>query len=128
MALTARKVHFVPISVGYELIVEQQSYVDELSGADKRKESIGGLLKPYLAEEGKSWLCPSSNDGYFKLNGDDPYWGRSGVNEFLPTLSVSATAVTPRSVIVRRTSVQLDRAVPSELRYQKLSTSAVASA
>jgi glycerol-3-phosphate O-acyltransferase len=45
LALTARKVHFVPISVGYELIVEQQSYVDELSGADKRKESIGGLLK-----------------------------------------------------------------------------------
>jgi glycerol-3-phosphate O-acyltransferase len=45
ISLTARKVHFVPISVGYELIVEQQSYVDELAGADKQKENIGGLLK-----------------------------------------------------------------------------------
>ncbi len=45
LSLPGRKVHYVPISVGYELIVEQQSYVDELSGAEKRSENIGGLLK-----------------------------------------------------------------------------------
>lgn len=45
LALRGRTVHFVPISVGYELIVEQQSYMDELAGADKQKENIGGLLK-----------------------------------------------------------------------------------
>lgn len=45
LALPGKKVHYVPISVGYELIVEQQSYVDELSGAEKRSENIGGLLK-----------------------------------------------------------------------------------
>jgi glycerol-3-phosphate O-acyltransferase len=45
LSLRGRKVHFVPISVGYELIVEQQSYVDELAGGDKQKENIGGLLK-----------------------------------------------------------------------------------
>jgi glycerol-3-phosphate O-acyltransferase len=45
LALPNRKVHYVPISIGYELIVEQQSYVDELSGAEKQKENIGGLLK-----------------------------------------------------------------------------------
>jgi len=45
LALPGRKVHYVPISVGYELIVEQQSYVDELSGAEKRSENVGGLLK-----------------------------------------------------------------------------------
>ncbi|MFT3921473.1 MAG: 1-acyl-sn-glycerol-3-phosphate acyltransferase [Myxococcales bacterium] len=45
LALKGRRVHFVPISVGYELIVEQQSYVDELAGGDKQKENIGGLLK-----------------------------------------------------------------------------------
>jgi glycerol-3-phosphate O-acyltransferase len=45
LSLPARKVNFVPISVGYELIVEQQSYVNELSGAEKQKENIGGLFK-----------------------------------------------------------------------------------
>jgi glycerol-3-phosphate O-acyltransferase len=45
LSLPNRKVHYVPISVGYELIVEQQSYVDELSGADKQRENLGDLLK-----------------------------------------------------------------------------------
>jgi glycerol-3-phosphate O-acyltransferase len=45
LALPGRKVHYVPISVGYELIVEQQSYMDELAGGEKQKENIGGLLK-----------------------------------------------------------------------------------
>ncbi|MET0339713.1 MAG: 1-acyl-sn-glycerol-3-phosphate acyltransferase [Polyangiales bacterium] len=45
LALKGRTVSFVPISVGYELIVEQQSYMDELAGGDKQKENIGGLLK-----------------------------------------------------------------------------------
>jgi glycerol-3-phosphate O-acyltransferase len=45
LALRGRTIHYVPISVGYELIVEQQSYMDELAGADKQKENIGGLLK-----------------------------------------------------------------------------------
>lgn len=45
LALKGRTVSFVPISVGYELIVEQQSYVEELAGGDKQKENIGGLLK-----------------------------------------------------------------------------------
>lgn len=45
LALKDRTVNFVPISVGYELIVEQQSYMDEHAGADKQRENIGGLLK-----------------------------------------------------------------------------------
>lgn len=45
LSLRGRTIHFVPISIGYELIVEQQSYMDELAGADKQKENIGGLLK-----------------------------------------------------------------------------------
>lgn len=44
LALKDRTIHFVPISVGYELLVEQQSYVEELAGGDKQKENIGGLL------------------------------------------------------------------------------------
>jgi glycerol-3-phosphate O-acyltransferase len=45
LSLRGRTIHYVPISVGYELIVEQQSYMDELAGAEKQKEDIGGLLK-----------------------------------------------------------------------------------
>jgi glycerol-3-phosphate O-acyltransferase len=45
LALKDREVNFVPISIGYELIVEQQSYMEELGGAEKQKENIGGLLK-----------------------------------------------------------------------------------
>ena len=45
LALKGRTINFVPISVGYELIVEQQSYMEELAGAYKQKENIGGLLK-----------------------------------------------------------------------------------
>jgi glycerol-3-phosphate O-acyltransferase len=44
LALKDKPIHFVPISVGYELLVEQQSYVEELEGGDKQKENIGGLL------------------------------------------------------------------------------------
>lgn len=35
----------VPISVGYEKIIEERSYRQELLGAEKEKESLGGLLK-----------------------------------------------------------------------------------
>ncbi|MEY4514858.1 MAG: hypothetical protein RLZZ450_6980, partial [Pseudomonadota bacterium] len=44
LALKDRPIHFVPISIGYELLVEQQSYMHELAGGDKTAENIGGLL------------------------------------------------------------------------------------
>ena len=37
-------VSFVPVSIGYERIVEERSYVHELGGGEKRKESLGGLM------------------------------------------------------------------------------------
>jgi glycerol-3-phosphate O-acyltransferase len=40
-----RPVVFVPVYFGYERIVEAGTYVGELSGAAKRKESIGDLLR-----------------------------------------------------------------------------------
>lgn len=45
MMLGARKVFFVPISIGYERIVEERSYVHELSGGDKQSENVGDLLR-----------------------------------------------------------------------------------
>lgn len=40
-----RPIVFVPIYIGYEKIIELPSYVNELSGKPKEKESIGGLFK-----------------------------------------------------------------------------------
>ncbi|HEY8074925.1 MAG TPA: hypothetical protein VIF62_12465, partial [Labilithrix sp.] len=40
-----RKVFFVPISIGYERLVEERSYVHELSGGEKTKEDVSGLLR-----------------------------------------------------------------------------------
>jgi glycerol-3-phosphate O-acyltransferase len=44
LALKDKPIHFVPISIGYELLVEQQSYMQELAGGDKTAENIGGLI------------------------------------------------------------------------------------
>lgn len=38
-------IHIVPISVGYEKIIEEASYKDEVLGGEKEKESLGGLLR-----------------------------------------------------------------------------------
>ena len=40
-----RKVWFCPISIGYERLVEEKSYVHELSGGEKTKEDVGGLFR-----------------------------------------------------------------------------------
>lgn len=38
------EVAYVPISIGYEKIVEQRSYIEELSGGEKKKEDAGALF------------------------------------------------------------------------------------
>lgn len=45
LMLPARKVNFVPVSIGYERIIEQRSYVHELEGGEKQAENMGNLLK-----------------------------------------------------------------------------------
>ncbi len=44
LGVTGRKIYFAPISIGYERIVEEEEYVRELSGAEKKKEDVRGLL------------------------------------------------------------------------------------
>ena len=43
--LRRTKVKLVPISIGYERIIEERSFVHELSGGDKQSENMGGLIK-----------------------------------------------------------------------------------
>ena len=40
-----RPIYFVPVSIGYERLVETKSYVKELGGGEKEKESVAGLVK-----------------------------------------------------------------------------------
>ncbi len=42
-----RDLHIVPISIAYERIPEESSYIKELEGAEKRKENIFELLNSY---------------------------------------------------------------------------------
>jgi glycerol-3-phosphate O-acyltransferase len=39
-----RPVYFVPISIGYERVVEEKAFVSELTGGEKRPEDMRGLL------------------------------------------------------------------------------------
>ncbi|EYF05958.1 1-acyl-sn-glycerol-3-phosphate acyltransferase [Chondromyces apiculatus] len=45
LALENRTISFVPISIGYERMMEEGSFARELSGGVKQKESVGELLK-----------------------------------------------------------------------------------
>jgi glycerol-3-phosphate O-acyltransferase len=42
---TTQDVKLIPIYVGYEQVIEERSYIAELSGAEKEREGITGLLK-----------------------------------------------------------------------------------
>lgn len=45
LALPRKPVFFVPISVGYERVIETESYERELTGGEKSKEDAKGLLR-----------------------------------------------------------------------------------
>ncbi len=44
LAVPSQKVHFVPVSIGYERVVEADSYQHELTGGEKKKEEAADLL------------------------------------------------------------------------------------
>ena len=45
LSLPDRKVTFIPVSIGYDRIVEERSYVRELTGGEKNKEDARSLLR-----------------------------------------------------------------------------------
>lgn len=44
LGVPQREVYFVPVSIGYEHLVEARAYEHELSGGEKQKEDAAGLL------------------------------------------------------------------------------------
>ena len=53
LGVTGRKIYFAPVSIGYERIVEEKAYVRELSGGEKPKEDVRGLLASTSLFRGK---------------------------------------------------------------------------
>ncbi|MEM7436372.1 MAG: 1-acyl-sn-glycerol-3-phosphate acyltransferase [Myxococcota bacterium] len=45
LKLPATKIKLVPISIGYERIIEERSFVHELGGGEKQSENMGDLIK-----------------------------------------------------------------------------------
>lgn len=45
LRLPSRRLSFVPVSIGYERVIEARSYTEELGGGEKKPEGVGGLLR-----------------------------------------------------------------------------------
>ena len=61
----ARRAHVVPISIGYEKVIEEKSYARELAGGEKKKEDVRGLLK--------ATRVLSGNYGRLNIQFDEPF-------------------------------------------------------
>jgi glycerol-3-phosphate O-acyltransferase len=111
-----RPVVFVPVYFGYEKIVEGETYINELSGKPKKKESIFGLLKtlPALREHygkvhvsfGEPIALERLLEGYMHERGAEreerPAWLASAVNDLANRIMTninSAACVSPINLI-----------------------------
>jgi len=61
----ARRAQVVPISIGYEKVIEEKSYARELAGGEKKKEDLGGLLR--------ATRVLRSNYGRLNIQFDEPF-------------------------------------------------------
>ena len=114
-----RPVVFVPVYFGYEKLIEGDSFISELGGAEKKKESLFGLirsikslredfgrvyvnvadpieLEPFLDEVKPDWREHTSD------NGERPAWLNDVIEELGQDIMSginSAAAVTPISLL-----------------------------
>ncbi|MBT8107341.1 MAG: glycerol-3-phosphate 1-O-acyltransferase PlsB [Gammaproteobacteria bacterium] len=114
-----RPIVFVPIYFGYEKLIEGGAFISELGGAQKQKETLGGLirsvrslrdyfgkvsvnvgepieLEPVLDRHNSDWRR------YEPANGDRPAWLGPIVDELGNTIMKNinaAAAVTPNSLL-----------------------------
>jgi glycerol-3-phosphate O-acyltransferase len=110
---------FVPVYFGYEKLIEGDSFISELGGAEKQKESVGGLIKSVksLRENfGKVYvnigepiplepLLDAANADWRKAASDDeerPPWVTDVIDELGDAIMGginAAAAVTPISLL-----------------------------
>ena len=114
-----RPIVFVPVYFGYEKLIEGDSFIGELGGAEKKKETIGGLfssVKSLKKQFGKVYvniaepvelepvldrLHPAWRD-YESDNGERPPWLAEIVDELGTEIMQginAAAAVTPISLL-----------------------------
>ncbi len=114
-----RPVVFIPVYFGYEKLIEGDSFISELGGAKKKKESLGGLVRSVKSlrdQFGKVYVNiaepielepmldraqPGWRD-YKSENGDRPAWLADIVDELGGQIMEhvnSAAAVTPISLL-----------------------------
>jgi glycerol-3-phosphate O-acyltransferase len=114
-----RPVVFVPVYFGYEKLIEGGSFISELGGAEKQKESLFGLIRSVKALRenfGRVYvnigkpieldvLLDSAKPDWRELgveNGDRPAWLGAVVDELGESIMCgvnSAAAVTPISLL-----------------------------
>jgi glycerol-3-phosphate O-acyltransferase len=111
-----RPVVFVPVYFGYEKIVEGETYINELSGKPKKKESIFGLLRtlPALREHygkvhvsfGEPIALERLLEGYMREHSgareDRPAWLPTAVDDLANQIMTninSAACVSPINLI-----------------------------
>lgn len=114
-----RPIVFVPVYFGYEKLIEGDAFISELGGAEKKKESLGGLIrsiKSLRGQFGKVYVNIAEPvdlevvlDGVYPTwreyesdNGDRPPWLASIVDELGQQIMQginSAAAVTPISLL-----------------------------
>ncbi|MFZ5722532.1 MAG: glycerol-3-phosphate 1-O-acyltransferase PlsB [Pseudomonadota bacterium] len=68
---TARPIAFVPVYIGYERVLESGSYVEELHGKQKKKESLGGVFETAARLFGRTGKL-SDRFGKVHVNFGDP--------------------------------------------------------
>ena len=114
-----RPIVFVPVYFGYEKLIEGDAFIGELGGAEKKKESLGGLVssikslreqfgkvyvniaKPIELEPILDRLRPEWRE-YKATNGERPPWLADIVEELGTQIMQginSAAAVTPISLL-----------------------------
>ncbi len=114
-----RPIVFVPVYFGYEKLIEGDSFISEMGGAVKKKESLGGLIRsvkslrehfgkvyvnvaePIELEPVLDRLQPTWRD-YEPKNGERPQWLANAVDDIGGQIMRginSAAAVTPISLL-----------------------------
>ena len=116
-SIKGKNVKIIPIYIGYEKVLEGQSYLSELAGGDKKKESILDPLKVfkdfrnYLGNAFLNFGEPIDLDNFLKKHVDDNYKNSASLDnsrllkEVTSELGQEVTRSINNSVAVTSTSL-----------------------
>lgn len=96
----ARRAQVVPISIGYEKVIEEKSYAAELRGGEKKKEDMKGLLR--------ATRVLGSNYGRLNIQFDEPFPLGQALREYgaMVAWDESENLVVPADAAQRRRATE----------------------